>query len=154
MKSQSQSSYAIQHRCSVDMFRQKVCKHFLGGLLSKRFLAFREQRLHPEKHGADMFHSTKSSSASIRNSCCGIHPHVGFKFPSPVQENTLKAQHLRRCTHQPTILRFTGAECDHCLTLCSMCKPYCFPASTHSQKRSSWSECNQHDPCHTKILYE
>ena len=54
LKSHSQSSNAIQLRCSIDMFRWKVCKHFLGGLLSKRDLAFRDHRLYPEKHGVDV----------------------------------------------------------------------------------------------------
>ena len=50
------------------------------------------------------------------NSSCGVHPHVGIEFPSPVQENALQAKHLRCRTHQPIILRFAGAECNNGLS--------------------------------------
>ena len=41
----SQSSLATLHRCSIDVFREKVCKHLLGRLLAERDLAFRDHRL-------------------------------------------------------------------------------------------------------------
>ena len=41
---------------------------------------------------------------------------MGIELPSPVQENALQAKHLRCRTHQPTILRFAEAECNHGLS--------------------------------------
>ena len=61
--------------------------------------------------------SLEPSSAPNRNSSCGVHPHMSFEFPSPVQENALQAKHLRCCAHQTTILRFAGAEPNHGLSL-------------------------------------
>ena len=66
--------------------------------------------LHPEEHCVDVFHSSEPSSAPNRNASCGVHPHMSIELPSPVQENTLQAKHLRCCTHQTIILRFARAE--------------------------------------------
>ena len=83
------------------MCGEKVRKHLFGGFLAKRDIAFRDHRLHPVEHRVDVFRSSEPSQAPNRNSSCGVHPHMNLEFPSPIQENTLQAKRLRRCTHQP-----------------------------------------------------
>ena len=97
-------------------FREKVGEHLLGRLLAKRDLAFGDHRLHPKKHCVNMLHSSEPSSASNRDTSYRVHPHVGIELPSPVQEITLWAKCPRCGTHQPTVLRFSGAERDHSLS--------------------------------------
>ena len=79
-------------------------------------LAFSDHCLHPEEDCVDVFHSSEPSPAPNRNSSCGVHPRMGIELQSPVKVNALQAKQLRCRTHQPTILRFAGAECNHGLS--------------------------------------
>ena len=115
--------------------------------------AFKNHCLYPEEHCVDVFHSSKPSSAPNPNSSCGVHPHVSLGFPSPVQENTLQAKHLRCCTHKSIILRLAGAGRNLGLSFAVHVLTVLLPASTHNQKHSSGFGCSQHGPYRTKILH-
>ena len=92
---------------------EEIRTHHCGRFLAKRDLTLSDHCSHPEEHCVDVFHSSEPSSAPNRHSSCGVHPHMGFEFPSPVPEKTLQAKHFRCCTHQAIILRFAGAERNH-----------------------------------------
>ena len=57
--------HATLHRCSIDVFREKVCAHLFGRLLAECDLAFSDHRLLPEEHCVDVllkeFDSEQSS---------------------------------------------------------------------------------------------
>ena len=118
-------------------FVRKSASILLGGLLTKRDLAFGDHRMHPKKHCVDVLHSSEPSSASNCDAGCRIHPNVDIELPSPVQENTLQAKCLRCCTHQPTALRFAGAERDHSLSLAV--RADCADAQHHRTARNTLS---------------
>ena len=104
--------YIVIVAASTCFVRKKDSKHLFGRLLAKRDLTFSDRCLHPKEHCVNVFHSCEPSSAPNRNSSGGDHPHMSAEFPSPVQENTLQAKHVRCRTHQPILFRFTRAVCN------------------------------------------
>ena len=85
-----------------------------------------------------MLHSPEPSSASNSNTSCRVHPR-GMELPSPIQANTLQAKCLRCCTHQPIVLRFSGAERKRSLSLAVSAN---CTASQHQRTAKSTLSCS------------
>ena len=104
---------------------------------ANRDLYSSDHRLCPEEYCVDVLHLKKPSPAPNRNSSCGVHPHMSIELPSPVQENTVQAKHLRCRTHLPIMFRLARAECNHCLSLAVRAD------STATQHQRTWSVSHQ-----------
>ena len=107
----------IQQRCNVNVFREEIRNHLVGGFLAERDCTLSDHCLHPEEHCVDVFHSSDPSSAPNRNASCGVHPHMSIELPSQPRRNTLcKPSICDVCTHQTIILRIAGTERNHGLS--------------------------------------